>query len=115
MKLARCGKIEGMSILQIELPEEQLQLINEQARAHGYEDSGKYLVSVAEKLARRGESLRPHNDNPTPEQLVRQKQLLLESLEGEDEIADDEWWDKMHAEVLETVAAKKEAARKHSA
>ncbi len=104
-----------MSILQIELPDEQLQLINEQARAHGFENSGDFLLSVAEKMSRAKGVLYSVDDNPTPQQLERQKQLLLESLQGEDEVADDAWWDKMHAEVLETVAAKKEAARKQSA
>lgn len=103
-----------MSVLQIELPDEELQLIGEQARAQGFSDSGEYLVSVAQRLAR-ARALYPHDDNPTPEQLERQKQLLLESLDGEPEVVDDAWWDKLHAEVLESVAAKDKGARKKAA
>lgn len=104
-----------MTTLQIELPDEQLQVLNEQARAQGFSDSGHYLLSVAEKLARARENLYPVDDNPTPQQLERQKQLLLESLEGELEVADNAWWDKLHADVLETVAAKKQRTRKQAA
>lgn len=88
-----------MSILQIELPDEQLQIINEQARAQGYENSGDYLASVAERLARQNGDSAEYN--PSPEQLKREEQLLLEVLEdGRSSIeATPEWWANFRAEM----------------
>ena len=91
-----------MSILQIELPDEQLQQLSEEARVAGYEESGAYLLAIWRSVS----ELYPHGDAPTPEQLERQKQLLLESLEGEGEVADEAWWAKLQAEVEAKVAAK---------
>ena len=93
-----------MSILQIELSDEQLQIISEQARASGYKDNGEYLLVVVQNLV--GQSLHPVDDKPTPAQLDRQKQLLLESLEGEPQVADEAWWAELQAGVEAQVAAK---------
>ena len=100
-----------MSILQIELPDEQWQIISAQARALGFESNGEYLLSVVQKLAGK-ESLYPSGDHPTPEQLERQQQLLLESLDGEPEVADDAWWAKLQADVEAQVADKIGAGQK---
>lgn len=84
-----------MSILQIELPDEQLQIINEQARAQGYENSGDYLVSLAQKLALQ----KP--DKVSAEQLAREERLLLQVIEdGRPSIvATPEWWANFRAEM----------------
>ena len=104
-----------MSIVQLEMPDNLWQFVSENARAQGYEDNAAYLLAVVEKLAQQKESLYPHDDKPTPEQLERQKQLLLESLEGEPQVVDETWWDELHGEILADVAAKKGDAKKETA
>lgn len=88
-----------MSILQIELPDEQLQIINEQARAHGYEDSGKFLVSVVQQLAHQKEDSGEHNTSP--EQLKREERLLLQVVEDDRPsiVATPEWWANFRGEM----------------
>lgn len=93
-----------MSILQIELPDEQLKIINEQARAQGYEDSGKYLASVVEKLARQKKDMVEHN--PGSEQLKREEQLLLEAANSRRTESTPELWSQLRAE-LETKVGEK--------
>lgn len=104
-----------MSIVQLEMPDNLWQFVSENARAQGYEDNAAYLLAVVEKLAQQQESLYPHGDNPTSEQLERQKQLLLESLEGEPQVVDEAWWDELHGEVLAEVAAKQNGGTKEMA
>ena len=97
------------------MPDKLWQFVSESARAQGYEDNAAYLLAVVEKLANQKESLYPHGDNPTPEQLERQKQLLLESSEGKPEVVGEAWWDDLHNEVLADVAAKKKSSAKDAA
>lgn len=93
-----------MSILQIELPDEQLQIINEQARAQGYEDSGKYLAFVAEKLARQNGDSGAYN--PSPEQLKREERLLLEAADSPRTESSPGLWAQMRAELEAKVGEK---------
>ena len=87
-----------MSILQIELPDEQLQMISEQARAFGFESNAQYLLAVVQKLVDYEWPIEA--DEIGPAEVERRKRLLLESLEcGEPEVADDAWWAKLQADV----------------
>ena len=67
------SKIKGMTILQIELPEEELQSINERARAEGFRDGAEYVLSVV----RQQPAPQPYSveDNPSPQQLAREERL----------------------------------------
>ena len=94
-----------MSILQIELADEQLQLINEHARARGYTNNGEFLLALWEETAEQQNYMRERG--LTREQLQHEEQQLLQSLDSEPEQVDDAWWDKLHADVLAKVAAKK--------
>ena len=92
-----------MSILQIELPDEQLQILSEQARAAGHNSNGDYLLALwREKSDQHAYMI---EQGLTPEQLEREEQLLLESLESEPEVVDDAWWNTLHEDVLAQVAA----------
>ena len=94
-----------MSILQIELPDEQLQVISEQARASGFEDNAQYLLAVVQRLA--DYDWPAEAEEISPAEAARRKRLLLESLEcGEPEVADDAWWAELQADVDADVKAK---------
>lgn len=69
-----------MTILQIELPEEELKTINERARAQGFSDSAQYVLSVVRQSQTPPYSV---EDNPSPELLKREERLLLEALDDE--------------------------------
>ena len=93
-----------MSILQIELPDEELQLIQEQARATGHSNNGEYLLALWREVSEQQAYL--VEQGLTRAQLEREEQLLLKSLESEPEKVDEAWWDKLHLDVLERVAAR---------
>ena len=87
-----------MSILQIELPDEQLQIISEQARASGFEDNGQYLLSLVQKLI---EQPRANGNDPTAEQLEREERLLLQAADSPRTQATPELWSRLRAELGE--------------
>ncbi len=99
-----------MTTLQIELLDEELQAISEQARAQGFEDNAAYLVAVVRRLAHY--ELPVAAEKISPGELERRKRLLLESLEcGEPEVADDAWWAKLQADVDADVKAAQSRAK----
>ena len=95
-----------MSILQIELPDEELQFISEEARARGFEDNAQYVRFVLREM--RSYKEYAVEQNLTSDQLAHEEKLLEEALKsGEGEVADDAWWDKLHADVTAKVEAKR--------
>lgn len=74
-----------------------MQIINEQARAHGYDDSGKYMASVAERLARQNGDSAEYNSSP--EQLKREERLLLEAANSPRTESSPELWAQLRAEL----------------
>lgn len=94
-----------MSILQIELPDEQLEIINQQARARGYSSNGEFLLAIWQETSEQQNYMAERGF--TREQLQREEQTLLSSLDSKPESVDNAWWDKLHADALEKVATKK--------
>ncbi len=98
-----------MSILQIELPDEEFQIISAEARARGFEDNAQYVRSVLREMRSYKEYAIDHN--LTPAQLAQEEKMMEEALSsGEGEVTDDAWWDKLHADVMAKVDAKKQSA-----
>jgi len=98
-----------MSILQIELPDEELQIISEEARARGYENNSQYVRSVLREIHNYKEYA--IEEKITPEQLAQEEKMMEEALNsGEGEIADDAWWDKLHSDVTTNFKAQRTKA-----
>ena len=95
-----------MSILQIELPDEELKFWDEQANTRGYADSADYLRSILRDLRRYKEYA--VEENLTADQLAHEEKMMEEALaSGEGEVTDDAWWDKLHADVMANIDAKR--------
>ena len=93
-----------MSILQIELPDEELQFISEEARARGFEDNAQYVRSVLRE--KRGYKESAVERNLAPEQLKREEKLLLEAAHSNRTEFSPELWADLRIE-LETNAGEK--------
>ncbi len=87
-----------MSVLQIELPDEELQILSEEARAHGYTDNAEYVRSLLRERRSQPKSYSVE-DNPSPEQLVREERLLLEAANSPRTESTPELWAQLRAEL----------------
>ena len=95
-----------MRTLQIELADEQFHVIDQQAQAQGFSDSNSYVKALVQRVAEYELSF-ALEEPLSAEELKRHEQLLLESLEcGEPEVADDDWWKQLQADVDADIKAK---------
>ncbi len=89
-----------MTTLQIELPEEELAILDSRAHAQGYANGAAYLASVAHHLALEAREFLAEG-NPNPEQLAREERLLLEALNDDRPAIEvtPQWWANFRAEM----------------
>ena len=95
-----------MSILQIELPDDELAEIERDAKFLGYTSHSKYLLTLAQM---NHDSLLGYSDeNPSPRQRAREERLLLQSLDDERPPIEvtPEFWAQLQAEVEAKVRSK---------
>ncbi len=99
-------KLEAMSILQIELPDEELAEIERDAKHLGYPNLSKYLLTLAQM---NHDSLLGYtDDNPSPRQRAREETWLLAALNDKRPPieATPEFWEQLQADVEARVNSK---------
>ena len=95
-----------MSILQIELPDEELEDIKRDAQFLGYSSLSKYLLTLAQM---NHDSLLGYSDNnPSPRQKAREETWLLAALNDKRPPIEvtPEFWEQLQADVEARVKSK---------